>query len=148
MHEAQVTLACVRPRASRPYAGSAQCAVKRSMHFCSAHRSSCFRATARTSAWSSPRRLAAGTPVITTRATPWAELARTGRLVDRDGADALGPRSWRPCGRLTTSWPQWGSEVRQLIEERYTWPAIAQRMDAVYEWLTAGGPRPDDVWVP
>jgi len=34
---------------------------------------------------------------------------------------------------------------RRLVEERFSWPKIAQQMKAVYEWVLGGGPRPECV---
>ncbi len=38
-----------------------------------------------------------------------------------------------------------GERGRRLVEERFSWPKIAQQMKAVYEWVLGGGPKPE--WV-
>jgi len=38
-----------------------------------------------------------------------------------------------------------GERGRRLVEERFSWPKIAQQMKAVYEWVLGGGPRPECV---
>ena len=38
-----------------------------------------------------------------------------------------------------------GLRGRKLVEEKYTWPGIARRMTAVYEWLRPGGEMPECV---
>lgn len=38
-----------------------------------------------------------------------------------------------------------GQRGRRLVEERFTWPVVATRMKAVYEWLLGGGPHPPEV---
>ncbi|MCX8156980.1 MAG: glycosyltransferase [Verrucomicrobiae bacterium] len=40
---------------------------------------------------------------------------------------------------------QMGRRGRQLVEERFSWPKIAQQMKSVYDWLLGGGPPPDCV---
>jgi glycosyltransferase involved in cell wall biosynthesis len=80
--------------------------------------------------------LTCGVPVITTRATPWAELQthRCGWWVETGPAplaDAL-----QQATRLTNAErEQMGRRGRALVEENYTWPAAAQKMLAVYQWM-------------
>jgi glycosyltransferase involved in cell wall biosynthesis len=38
-----------------------------------------------------------------------------------------------------------GNNGRDLVAARFTWPKIAREMKAVYEWLVAGGPKPECV---
>jgi poly(glycerol-phosphate) alpha-glucosyltransferase len=38
-----------------------------------------------------------------------------------------------------------GHRGRQLIEQKYTWSAAAQKMMAVYEWMLQRGPKPECV---
>ena len=38
-----------------------------------------------------------------------------------------------------------GARGRALVEEKYTWPKIAQQMLEVYRWLLGGGVRPECV---
>jgi len=38
-----------------------------------------------------------------------------------------------------------GERGRRLVEERFSWPKIAQQMKAVYEWVLGGGAKPE--WV-
>jgi poly(glycerol-phosphate) alpha-glucosyltransferase len=38
-----------------------------------------------------------------------------------------------------------GRRGRALVEERFSWRSVAQRHAAVYGWLAAGGPLPEDV---
>jgi poly(glycerol-phosphate) alpha-glucosyltransferase len=41
-----------------------------------------------------------------------------------------------------------GQRGRALVAERFTWPKVAQEMQAVYEWVLGKGPKPDCVHLP
>ena len=47
--------------------------------------------------------------------------------------------------RTTAERRQLGENARRLVEARYTWDHQANRLAAVYEWLTCGGPAPEVV---
>jgi glycosyltransferase involved in cell wall biosynthesis len=87
--------------------------------------------------------LAAGLPVITTRATPWAllESERCGWWVpvSIDGiaraladATALGPDRLRDMGE----------RGRRAVATRFAWPSVARQFIQVYGWLNGKEPRP------
>ena len=38
-----------------------------------------------------------------------------------------------------------GENGRRLVEDKYTWPAIAEQMKSAYEWVLNGGDKPDCV---
>lgn len=40
-----------------------------------------------------------------------------------------------------------GENGRRLVEEKYTWPAIAKQMKAAYDSIFEGGEKPDCVCV-
>lgn len=40
---------------------------------------------------------------------------------------------------------QMGARGRRLLEQRFSWPRVAEQMVGVYRWLLGGGPRPDCV---
>jgi glycosyltransferase involved in cell wall biosynthesis len=90
--------------------------------------------------------LASGVPVITTRGTPWEELTthRCGWWVDV-GAQSLADALREAVSRTDEERREMGRRGRQLIEQRYTWSAAAQKMLAVYEWMLERGPKPE--WV-
>lgn len=80
--------------------------------------------------------LAAGTPVITTHATPWEELetAHCGWWIPTGAASletALRQAIELPMDELDYM----GKRGRELIEERYTWPTIAAHMLRTYRSL-------------
>lgn len=78
--------------------------------------------------------LAAGVPVITTRATPWAELEThaCGWWIET-GADALECTLREAISLSATARHTLGQRGRELIRTRYGWPAIAAAMLPAYE---------------
>lgn len=90
--------------------------------------------------------LAAGTPVVTTKGAPWAELEtmQCGWWVDIsvDGLfHALQEATALPKDELRLM----GERGRRLIEERYSWPVIGRDMLAAYEWLLGKREKPNTV---
>ncbi len=80
--------------------------------------------------------LASGTPVLTTRGAPWAELEsrQCGWWTDISVAalaDALKEATTLPTEELRLM----GERGRRLIEERYSWQTIGRDMLASYAWL-------------
>ena len=90
--------------------------------------------------------LAAGLPVITTRGTPWEELEsrRCGWWVEI-GAEPLANALQQAFQMSDAERRELGQRGRKLIEEKYTWPAAAQKMAAVYGWVLGHESRPDCV---
>ncbi len=92
--------------------------------------------------------LASGLPVITTHGTPWREVEQRGcgwwvEPTAESLAEALAVAATLDRGELAAM----GARGRQLIEERYSWPALARRMLAVYAWvLGVRAEPPDSVW--
>ena len=87
--------------------------------------------------------LAAGVPVITTRGAPWAELDshRCGWWTNI-GVDPL-VAALREALQLTDDQRRaMGERGRQLVEQKYTWPAAAKQMAAVYAWVLGHGAQP------
>ena len=87
--------------------------------------------------------LAAGVPVITTKAAPWQELEshRCGWWVDV-GVEPLVAALREATAASPEVLREMGLRGRELVRERYSWPKIAQEMKAVYEWVLGRGPRP------
>ena len=90
--------------------------------------------------------LSCGVPVITTHATPWEELEthRCGWWIET-GVESLVKALREATALSDVERSEMGRRGRQLIEDRYTWPAISRQMGAVYEWMLGAGPKPDCV---
>ncbi len=93
--------------------------------------------------------MASARPVVTTTGTPWHELR------DRDcgwwidiGTEPLVAALDDAMGRAPEELLAMGDRARALIEEAYSWPAQAAKLDAVYGWLLGRGPRPSVVIEP
>lgn len=91
--------------------------------------------------------LASGTPVITTRGTPWEQLGKRGAgwWVDISvGAIASALRD--ACSRTATDLAEMGLRGRRWMEEEYSWDVIGRKMSLTYRWLAGGTPdRPE--WI-
>jgi glycosyltransferase involved in cell wall biosynthesis len=82
-------------------------------------------------------------PVITTRATPWQDLEthRCGWWIET-GVEPLVKALREATALSDAERSEMGRRGRHLIEHHYTWPAIADKMCAVYDWILGGGPAP------
>lgn len=90
--------------------------------------------------------LAHGLPVIASRGTPWSQLEQRGCgwWVERHVA------TLEACIEQAMSMPidqleAMGEIGRTWMREDFGWPAIAQQMYRLYEWLLGGGSVPDFV---
>lgn len=93
--------------------------------------------------------LAAGVPVITTRATPWMELERNdcGWWIEVGTApliSALHEATSATDGRRRAM----GDRGRDLVKMRYSWGLAAEKMLACYRWLLGQEEKPDCVSLP
>ena len=90
--------------------------------------------------------LAAGTPVITTQGTPWKDLVdyNCGWWIQPEKA-ALVESLKEALGMDRTQLDVMGHNGRDLVESKYTWPALATRFTHVYRWMLGKGPRPEEV---
>ncbi|WP_269527012.1 glycosyltransferase [Coraliomargarita parva] len=87
-----------------------------------------------------------GLPVLTTTGCPWQELSTEGCgwWVEPNPTGVFEGLS----GALSTSSETlmaMGARGRRLVEEKYQWPGIAERMAQFYDWLLNGGKQPDFV---
>lgn len=90
--------------------------------------------------------LAAGVPVIATKATPWHELEEhdCGWWIDL-GVEPL-VQALKEATRVSAEHrAEMGRRGRELVMDRYGRDAVATRIRDVYEWLVTGGPSPE--WV-
>jgi glycosyltransferase involved in cell wall biosynthesis len=90
--------------------------------------------------------LAHGTPVITTRHTPWKDLEEHGCGWFVDNTETEIGRALHEVFILNASARGRMSDSGQrLIRERYSLRAVLSDINAVYEWVLGGGPKPDYV---
>ncbi len=87
--------------------------------------------------------LAQGCPVITTKGTPWAELATNhcGWWIDV-GVEPLAAALWKAMSLTDEERQIMGEKGRKLVKDRYAWPTIADQMKRAHEWLLHGGKSP------
>jgi glycosyltransferase involved in cell wall biosynthesis len=90
-----------------------------------------------------PEALACELPVIATKGAPWAELAehRCGWWID-SGLEPLVGALREATAATDSVRREMGRRGRQLVLERYAWPAIARQFREVYQWLALKAPPP------
>ena len=83
--------------------------------------------------------MAAAVPVVVTRTCPWAivEERGAGRWVDQR-ADAIAEAMDAVVGHPELG-ASMGAHGRHLVEDEYSWPSVAARLDAVYEEVAIDG---------
>jgi glycosyltransferase involved in cell wall biosynthesis len=108
-----------------------------------------------------------GVPVLTTTGCPWQELQTHGcgwwveptpegiesGLRAALGVGGMGQGAWsEELGAWSVEQGAWSMELRAmglrgraLVEEKYQWPGIAERMLEFYDWILNGGKQPDFV---
>ena len=87
--------------------------------------------------------LAAGVPVITTRATPWREIEtnRCGWWIET-GVDSLAKALSVATSSSDIELQEMGKRGRELILASYSWRSSAEKMISVMKWLTGEGVKP------
>ena len=90
--------------------------------------------------------LAAGVPVITTKAAPWAALEahRCGWWVDI-GVEPLAAALVQATSASPDVLHEMGARGRAYVEAHLGWGRIAESMETAYRWLLHGGPVPNGV---
>jgi glycosyltransferase involved in cell wall biosynthesis len=90
--------------------------------------------------------LAAGVPVITTRATPWGELQSLdcGWWIET-GVEPLAAALREAMGLSDARRAEMGANGTALMSRRYSWASVADRHIELYQWVAGAGPRPDFV---
>ena len=83
--------------------------------------------------------LAAGIPVITTTGTPWEDLKRynCGWWVDPT-VERLSDALSEATSLSDEQRNEMGDRGRKLVEEKYTWRAVAKEMISVYNYILSG----------
>ena len=85
-------------------------------------------------------------PVLTTTGCPWQELEteKCGWWVDPTPAGI--EKGLRAALEATDEQrSEMGVRGRELVKQKYLWPAIADKMSIFYQWLLHGGEKPDFV---
>lgn len=90
--------------------------------------------------------LACGTPVVTTRQTPWRMLdeARCGWWIDT-GVEPLVACLDEVMSTPREELEQRGMAGRAWVRRELAWPVIGRKMAASYRWLAGQGDKPD--WI-
>jgi glycosyltransferase involved in cell wall biosynthesis len=85
-------------------------------------------------------------PVLTTTGCPWQELEteQCGWWVEPTPA-GIEQGLLRAFAATDAERQQMGTRGRELVKQKYLWPAIAGNMSIFYEWLINGGNQPDFV---
>ncbi|WCJ59712.1 glycosyltransferase [Fontisphaera persica] len=87
-----------------------------------------------------------GKPVIMTEACNLPEGFTAGAAIKVEpepGSIAMGIRQLMEMSDKERE--MMGQKGRRLVEQRFTWPKIAEEMKSVYDWLLGGGPPPNCV---
>jgi glycosyltransferase involved in cell wall biosynthesis len=90
--------------------------------------------------------LAAGVPVLTTKASTWSDLTtyRCGWWTDIS-TDALAIALLEAITMSIKDLKQMGDNGKELIISKYTWPQLAQKTILLYNWLLGREEKPDFV---
>jgi glycosyltransferase involved in cell wall biosynthesis len=88
--------------------------------------------------------LARGVPVITTKEAPWQDLQtyRCGWWIDCT-SQALTEALIAGINMSSEERQNMGKRGEQLVVNRYSWNAVAEKMEHVYNWLLNGGNSPE-----
>jgi glycosyltransferase involved in cell wall biosynthesis len=92
--------------------------------------------------------MAAGLPIVTTKAAPWTQLLKHGcgwwSEISTEGiAESLTDVFTHNAQYLSDK----GDRARKLVAAEYTWSAAASRTSELYTWLVEGGTPPDFVFL-
>jgi glycosyltransferase involved in cell wall biosynthesis len=90
--------------------------------------------------------LASGTPVITTKGTPWQELntQHCGWWIDND-VNTIAKTLKEAIALPEEEYRQMGIRGQKLIKENYSIEIVAQKMKQLYEWILQKNRKPEFV---
>ncbi|MEZ9872026.1 glycosyltransferase [Vibrio sp. 10N.261.51.C6] len=90
--------------------------------------------------------LSCGTPVITTKGTPWEilEESNSGWWINV-GSSALTQVLHDALSKESSELYQMGLNGRRVVTEQFSIESVAKKMEAVYQWCVHGGTAPDTV---
>ena len=88
--------------------------------------------------------LSYGVPVLTTTGCPWHELVahKCGWWVEPNSKEIEVGLS-QALSTNNEELSAMGAKGRALVQEKYQWPGIAERMLKFYQWTLNGGTQPD-----
>lgn len=87
-----------------------------------------------------------GVPVLTTTGCPWQELEAHGcGWWVEPTSEGIESGLNQALGTKNEELSAMGARGRALVEEKYQWPGIAERMLEFYDWLSNGGKQPSFV---
>jgi glycosyltransferase involved in cell wall biosynthesis len=91
--------------------------------------------------------LASGTPVITTKGTPWQQLEihRCGWWIDND-VNTIAQTLTEAIVLSEEEYRQMGERGQKLIENNYSVEIVAEKMKRLYQWILEGGEKPEFVY--
>jgi glycosyltransferase involved in cell wall biosynthesis len=91
--------------------------------------------------------LASGTPVITTKGTPWKELNthHCGWWIDND-VNTIAKTLKEAIALSEEEYRQMGIRGRELMKNNYSMEVITQKMMQLYEWILGQGEKPEFVY--
>lgn len=91
--------------------------------------------------------LGCGLPVITTRSTPWEDIAahQCGWWIET-GADALAEALREALAGSGEARREMGRRGRDLVAEKFCWSNVATQMLSCYEWLLHKAARPGCIY--
>ena len=84
--------------------------------------------------------------MITTRGTPWKELIEynCGWWVEPTVLDLIDSLE-NAFSLDDQQLKQMGKNGRMLVEEKYSWPAVAKGLNDVYQWMLKKGSKPENI---
>ena len=92
--------------------------------------------------------VAAGLPVLLTPECNFPELAKAGAAIEVSTQAPILEKGLRQILQISDEERKaMGRKGTELVRQSYTWPAIAERMCKLYEWLAGNTERPEDVQI-
>ena len=91
--------------------------------------------------------LSCGTPVITTKGAPWRDLKEhaCGWWVEI-GAEPLVKALDEAIHLSAAERSTMGRRGKELVEQKYTWPQVADRLERTYRWILEGSGKPKHMY--
>lgn len=92
--------------------------------------------------------LSVGTPVLTTKGTPWRGVVENGcGWWVENSVEQLAETLKRIVEMPQSALSEMGVRGREWMRRDFSWDAVGTKMKVAYEWLVSGGERPDFIKV-